>query len=686
MQSIGKKHKKPASRQQRVHITTLAWHAAPCATQVSPARLTALIKEQTSLADLQGLLSQHDSMLNVFHVTAALQWLVAHPQEQPESSEQLAALVQQWLTPVTVDQLTARDCANLAYYCSKLGYVEGAPDPVRVYKDLLQRFMVVKGDAVPQAVSNLLYALGSQEQLRGVLKQDTLVTLLQQLNQVAGRATPQNLSNALWAAAKVKPQDSQQLEDVVAQLLNKFINNTGNAKPQEVSNVLYALALLPRTWPMDSAPELVERLVQLLPEAQPQHMSNVLWALGQYAEQGWLLNLPKQSMARVMAAATEILTQLSPGATQGRPGGSRPVVNGQDLSNACWGVAKLQQLGDAPPGQQHQPWQEPFSSAVQALVRLLSSAEPQHVANVLWSCAVVRHYPQQLLHDVVAALPKVQQANTQEVANMAWALAVLAPDPPPAALTVSLLQRMQALLAQQPAAVNSQDLANTAWAVAVLDQQQLAGQLAPLAAAAFSQQQWPTSQAEALRQWQQVHLWLMDTQVLGPAGLGAVPGVTQQQLEQCQAAWEEQLTREAKASEVQKEVAKVSTQPSGLLLVLYSVNACAGWAMLFFADDVHAWLHHGPHQYTCNRFCPLSPHTPGAVQHAGCDGSGPGAAGPARRQPQHRHCGGFQGPAAGGGGGRAHPLHLAGAAPHWAYSGAQQGAAAAQLPGGGCAS
>jgi hypothetical protein len=524
--------------------------------QVSPARLTALIKQQTSLADLQDLLQHNSRVLDAIHVNAALQWLVVHESAQPRSPEQLAALVQQWMGRVAVDQQTARNCANLAYYCSKLGYVED----LDLYRDLLHRFMVVKGDANPQNVSNPLYALGSQGQLRGLLGQDVLMGLLQQLQQTV-ELKPQDVSNALWAAAKVESGDRPQLREVVTQLLSGFMRTVSSATPQAVANTLYALALLPRAWPMDSALQLVERLVQLLPGATPQAVSNALWALGQYAEQGWLLNLPKQSMARVMAAATELLTQLSPGATQGRPGGSRPVVNGQDLSNACWGVAKLQQLGDAPPGQ-HQPWQAPFSNAAHDVVHVLPLATSQTVSNTLWACAAVRHYPRRLLQDLTGLMPKVQQANTQDVANLAWALAVLAPDPPPAALMASLLQQMQDLLARQPAAATSQALVNTAWAAAVLDQQQLAGQLAPLAAAAFSQQLWPTSQAEEQYQWHQVHLWLIDTQVLGPAGLGAVPGVTQQQLEQCRAAWEEGLATGYGASDVQKEVAKVRPQPT----------------------------------------------------------------------------------------------------------------------------
>jgi hypothetical protein len=520
---------------------------------VHPKQLTPLIKQQRSLATLQELLQQNSSLVNAINVNAAMQWLLGHTEEQPQAPEQLAALVKQWMGWVDVDDLTARLCANLAYYCSKLGYVED----LGLYRALLQRFMVVKGEADPQGVSNLLYALGSQEQLRVLLQQDVLVALLQQLQQVADKGKPWDVSNALWAAAKVEPHDSLISEQVLMQLLRSFISSMGCTNAQDVANVLYALALLPRVCSMDSALQLVERLVQLLPQAKPQDMANVVWALGQYAERGWLSDLPAQSLARVMAAATLLLNGLGGGVVQGRPGGSRSVVVcSRDLANACWGVAKLQQLGDVPPGEQ--PWKEAFSSAVQAFVPLLPKAIPQDVANIMWACAVLHHKPPQLLQALTTApMPQVQQAGPQHASNLAWALAIVAPVPPPIALMACLLQRMQHLLSQQNAAVGCQDLANTAWAVVVLDLQQLAGQLAPLAAAAFSQQRWAYSQARTVYQWYQVHLWLTDTQALGPGGLGAFPGVSQQQLQKCRAAWEEALATDTKSSRVQQDVAKV---------------------------------------------------------------------------------------------------------------------------------
>jgi hypothetical protein len=556
-----------------------------CPFQVNERKLTGLIQDQTSLAGLQALLKQHKKLVNVIHINAALKWLARHPQQQPRSSEQLAAVVQQLVKGLALEQPPARNCASIAYYCSKLGYVED----LGLYRALLQRFMVVKEGADPQAISNLLYALGSQPKLQGLLDVHDLVELLQQLQQVAAGTPPQAISNALWAAAKCEPGDSPQLGQVVAQLLRRFVGSLGDAEPQGVSNTLHALALLPRAWPMDSALQLVEQLVQVLPQAQPQHVSSALWALGQYVVRGWLAPLYAQPCAPLQAAVTEFAGALAASSQVVKPVEAsnglwgmamlqaqvhRRVVaqllgcvvqeqqDAQALVRACWAVAKLQ-LDPALVGTQ-QPWWSPFRSAAQACVPLLPRATPQQVADMLWACAMVRHYPQQLLQAITqgsAPLRQVQQANAEEVADLAWALAVLAPDPPPTALLASLLGRMQDLLAQQPAAVNNQALANTAWAVAVLDQQQLAAQLVPLAAAAFSQQRWSSSQVEDLTQWHQVHLWLTDTK--GPSGLGGLAGVSQQQLQQCRETWEQGMACDAEASLVHAEVAKVRAGCTG---------------------------------------------------------------------------------------------------------------------------
>jgi hypothetical protein len=338
---------------------------------------------------------------------------------------------------------------------------------------------------------------------------------------------------------------------------------------------------------MDSALQLVERLVQLLPQAKPWHASDVVWALGAYVQQGWLAPVGQQRCAQLQSAVSKLTAALASGSQQVNPNRVSSSLwalamlqaqldwglvgqllgrviegepNARSLANGCWAVAKLQELHVAPSGRQKR-WKQAFKEAARRFAPLMHQAPPKLVALVLSACAGVRHYPRQLLQALTmspAPLPTVQQAKPKEVAALAAPLAVLAPDSCPAALMASLLQRMQDLLARQPAAVNSQDLADTAWAVAVLDQQQLAGELAPLAEAAFSQQRWDSSQAENLARWHWVHLWLTDTQVLGPAGLGAFPGVTQQQLEECRAAWNGRQAANTQSTPHQLMVAKVS--------------------------------------------------------------------------------------------------------------------------------
>jgi hypothetical protein len=730
--------------------------------QMSPARLTAAIQQQATLAGLQALLSRHSSLVNAIHVAAALQWLVSHPQQQPQAPDQLSQLVQQWVALVAVKQESARSCVSLIYSCSRLGVVQ----EVGLYTPLLQRFMEVKQEADARMLSNLLYALGSRPQLKGLLQPPVLVALLQQLNQVAHTAIPQALANALWSAAKVEqpPGDSSRLlREVVAQLLGKFLNILQEAQPQDVSNTLYALALLPQAWPMDSALQLVEKMVVLLPQARPQAASNVLWALGWYVEQGWLKPLGGVPDAGLQAAVDQLLSHLAAAGGGVKPqevsnslwaaavlqaqvdwrvvgrlmeSVSRGRPAPQALSNAAWAVATLQQLLDASSPaqyvnqQQQQVWQRPFSRAAQVFATLLPQASQQEIANMVWACGVVRHYPQQLLQALTAAAappPQLAQATPQAVANLAWALAVLAPEPPPTTLLASLLQRVQELLAQQqPCGIGSQELANTAWALAVLDQQQLASKLIPLAAAAFSPQHWGSVRREGLLQWHQVQLWLTDTQALGPAGLGEVPGVTQQQLEACAAAWEEQLVRQVSPSGVQREVAQVrigclcwlcsnlhckylvqAACCGGVQVAVHctctaatltsapgsrqdhlagSLAACPGGLLMAPAGcscmaespahmtstlhchsvhAVNAWPH-PQHHVMCMNVCPPAPAAtcPGFDQYAGCGGRWCGATGCSRRQPQHRHCGALPEPAAGGGGGWAGTLHLAGAESH----------------------
>jgi hypothetical protein len=100
---------------------------------------------------------------------------------------------------------------------------------------------------------------------------------------------------------------------------------------------------------------------------------------------------------------------------------------------------------------------------------------------------------------------------------------------------------------------NSQELCKLCWVVAVLDLQQHAQQVLQLAQACSSM--WGSSMvAEDLQQLWQVHTWLLDFQLAGGQGLQG--SLTEQQLQQCNAGWQQQMyaTLKQPASQFQRSV------------------------------------------------------------------------------------------------------------------------------------
>jgi hypothetical protein len=277
--------------------------------QVSASQLTHLIQEAASLADLQDLLQQpaHSHLGHNTRVVASLQWLRRHPEEQPGPPEQLAALVQQQMKEVAVDELTAQECVGLAYYCSKLGYVED----LDLYRALLQRLSAVMADASPVDIQNLLYALRSREQLQVVLQQPQLLELLQQLRQtVEGQPpspdTPLRLSSALLSASKMGQFDNTQLVEVMGQLLGEFVSNLSAATPRAVSYVLYAFGGSKPQLRGLVEPGVVVALLEQLEEAgdtaTPPQLSIALWAAA------WMAPGDSPQLGQVVAQLLNRLT------------------------------------------------------------------------------------------------------------------------------------------------------------------------------------------------------------------------------------------------------------------------------------------------------------------------------------------------------------------------------------------
>jgi hypothetical protein len=141
--------------------------------------------------------------------------------------------------------------------------------------------------------------------------------------------------------------------------------------------------------------------------------------------------------------------------------------------------------------------------------------------------------------------------NEQDLANTALACAVL--DHRDEQVLAGLLQHtLWQQTSSSDARLTTQGMCNLCWSVAVLELQQLAGSVVQLVqAAASSQQQWREFASEELMQLHQVHLWLLDRQLVGGRGLAGA--LTQQQLQQCSGAWREQLRATAAELPVQFE-------------------------------------------------------------------------------------------------------------------------------------
>uniref|UniRef100_A0A383V6H2 RAP domain-containing protein n=1 Tax=Tetradesmus obliquus TaxID=3088 RepID=A0A383V6H2_TETOB len=319
----------------------------------------------------------------------------------------------------------------------------------------------------------------------------------------------QQPANVLYGAAKaewqMEPGQAQQLLAALVRLLP-------GAEPQHVANSLWAAAELGQAPTEQQLQQLLAALVRLLPDAKPQHVANSLWAV---ATMGGKVQM--QQLQLLLQHLASRLAEASP----------------QGVSNSLWAVAKFaEQLADEQQQQVQQSQQ--LQHLLAGLTRKLAAANPQDVANSLWVCSQLRVYPAELF----AAMDGQQQwgrllpaMTGRNLANTALACAVLGHRDE--RLLAGLLQHaLQLQTRSSGQQLNIQNVCNLCWSVAVQDAQQLAGSVVQLAqAAASSQQQWREFKTEDLMQLHQVHLWLLDGQLVGGRGLAGA--LTQQQLQHC---------------------------------------------------------------------------------------------------------------------------------------------------------
>jgi hypothetical protein len=311
----------------------------------------------------------------------------------------------------------------------------------------------------------------------------------------AGTSSTRHLSNVVYALCKAPQVIRQQHQAALQQLVPAFMEKCAEANAQDISNVLYGMADSGQQWPEEAVQQLLSVFVTQLHQVKPQNVSNSLWAVAKLGQQ-------------VLIALVNQLHQAKP----------------QNLSNALWAVASMGQ--QVPAGQRQQ--------LLDAFVGQLHQANPQDMSNTLLACGKLGFLPQRLL---AAGTP-------QDLANAAWACGQLGhrDEQLMAALLAEVQQRLAAAGTSSSRSFNSQELCNLCWAVAVLDLQQHVQQVLQLGKACGSM--WSSIEVEGQQQLWQVHTWLLDFHLA--EGQGLQGSLTQQQLQQCRAAWDAQLQQTAK--------------------------------------------------------------------------------------------------------------------------------------------
>jgi hypothetical protein len=421
-------------------------------------------------------------------------------------------------------------------------------------QQLLPAFLTKMQDAVPQEISNVLYGMAFSGQQ---LQQQQVEQLVTAFVGVLRQANPQNVANTLWAVATMGQQvPAGQLQ----QLLDALVDMRHQAKPQAVSNALWAVATMGQQVPAGQLQQLLDATVDMLQAAKPQAVSNLLWAvatMGQQVPAGQLQQLLNALVdMRHQAKPQEVSNTLWAVATMGQqvPAGQlqqlldaivdkRQQATPQVMSNTLWAVATMGQ--QVPAGQLQQ--------LLDAFWKQLQRATPQHIANTLWACAKQQYLPLRLL-TAPGVMELLCAGSTQNLANAAWACGqlgykdgLLVP-----ALLTAVQQRLAAGAMDDSNYCTIHSLCNMCWAAAVLDLQQHGSQVLHMAHACSSI--WSSTTAESHRQMWQVHTWLRDSQLAGGHGLQG--SLTEQQLQHCRAAWEQQMqdTARQRVTDFQRSV------------------------------------------------------------------------------------------------------------------------------------
>jgi hypothetical protein len=269
-----------------------------------------------------------------------------------------------------------------------------------------------------QTLSNAVYGCALAGHTEGLPQ---FLVLVCQHPELMDRAIPQNWSNLVWGVAtlcEIAADDRNMpvagdLQQYGRQLLARCAKTPGvmrNAKPQEWANSVWAAAKLGSGQEGAQLLTQLARNIHIMSEAAPRHLSNSVWAAATMYQAAF--DAGDVHLAQQLQHTGHKLLKVC-----GQKGGPTSGTNLQDCSNNLWAAATLRLYN-----------QGLFEQAVQQLSAAPSALVlPQQFSNALWACAICAHWDsvvQQLLGRV--RVSDLAQCNEQDLPNIAWAWAVLA--------------------------------------------------------------------------------------------------------------------------------------------------------------------------------------------------------------------------------------------------------------------
>eukprot|EP00438_Fugacium_kawagutii_P028128 Skav213008 [mRNA] locus=scaffold2312:31763:32734:+ [translate_table: standard] len=243
-----------------------------------------------------------------------------------------------------------------------------------------------------------------------------LEALVQSLPAKAKGMGPQNLSNCMLAFAQLKDRAPDVLEgvpDIVAEIIGKA---TGMV-PQALSNSLWACAQLKTVAPdvLQAVPAIAARIPDKAKGMKPQELSNCLWACVRLKDDD--LEVLKIVLPVVVQVSTKIKD-----------------TNAQDLSNNLEALIPLQKL--VPEIARLVVDEDGEEDIVRSSVARLSTLLPRlrgkdlsiAVPTVVWACAMLGVYPDDLLHSIsqhLGSRNKLSKLPGFRLCALAWSYDVL---------------------------------------------------------------------------------------------------------------------------------------------------------------------------------------------------------------------------------------------------------------------